>query len=554
MKKIILLGCVFFQIQLISQTQLSLDPSFGSSGNPININELAGVSVNVLSTYSQIRDIKLQNDGKIIAVGSIENSNGNEQFGFSRYNSNGSLDMSFGNNGVSIVSFNSSRDRVYCVDIQSSGKIIGAGTSELNPSVYRENAIVRLNTDGSIDSSFGINGHLIISLGNDSASAIHEIKVLPNDKILAICTGWNGISYRAHIARFNNNGSVDSTFGTNGATFTNMYITLWGLNLQSDNKIIVAGYVNDSILFGNYDQKAILQRYDVNGILDSTFGINGSVIKDFGTNDERFTKNISIFQDDKILVSGWVGEIGTLNTGVSDLLLAKYSSNGIPDSTFGSNGFVVQDEKDPFNPAKNISNRTYSGTQLLSDGSILVVGWNYYAHNINAVNYGASDVTFWKFKTNGFLDTLFSSNGYFRSNLSPNNYASQTRVDDFIVLPNNKILVAGSMNTYNDAINYPSNTLAQFIINQSTGVDDLQSTDFNVFPNPALSNITVILKQQDVLCEYEVYATSGLTVLSGKITNSENINLTSLNKGVYFLKITSNKENKFSTVKKIVKH
>jgi uncharacterized delta-60 repeat protein len=210
---------------------------------------------------STVHDASIQTDGKIICVGDFTSYSGISSNRIARLNTDGSYDSTF-NIGTGFDS------RVYSTKIQSDGKILVGGqfTSYSGRSFNR---ITRLNTNGFIDSTF--------SIGDGFTGLITNISIQNDEKIIVGggFTSFSGISSNA-IARLNTNGSYDSTFNI-GTGFT-QFSQVWTIQIQSDNKILVGGTFSS---YSGISCNRIA-RLNTNGSFDSTFnigtGFNNSVL------------------------------------------------------------------------------------------------------------------------------------------------------------------------------------------------------------------------------------------------------------------------------------
>jgi uncharacterized delta-60 repeat protein len=237
-------------------TDGSLDPTFGSGGKVIQPG-FGGFSISLL----------LQADGKIVAVGTIFTPG---DFALVRYNSDGSLDPGFGSGGIVTTDFSGRDDEAYASALQSDGKIIAAGRTT-TPESLGFFALARYNTDGSLDPTFGMDGVLTTSfLPNDSSFA-ETIVIQPDGKIVA--GGGNFVVEDGLMfARYNSDGSLDPTFGTGGKIRDTGGIEIKSLALQPDGKLIAASYL--------FVADVALARFNSDGSLDSTFGVGGYVSGD----------------------------------------------------------------------------------------------------------------------------------------------------------------------------------------------------------------------------------------------------------------------------------
>jgi uncharacterized delta-60 repeat protein len=559
MKKTILLISASISFGAFSQS-IQLDPTFGPSGNPTDIGLVSsGVSVNVLPHYSQIRTVSITPSGDIVSFGSIYDTNGLENFGISKYTSNGSLDNSFGNNGLASYSWYQADtnthyfgDRIYSGGVQSTGKILAVGFTEEKVSdtissgytKYRESCILRLNSDGSVDSTFGTDGKITGNYNGHTASTYHDILLQSNDGFYSILDEYvpSFGFYRSYVTKHKSDGTLDSSFAINGIT-TNDDMTGWGLSVQNDGKILFSGY-------GWYGSPlAVIMRFNTDGNIDSTFGTNGVVTQDYGNynfGEERFSQ-VFTQPDGKIVVSGWAGNYKdtTANSYSSDMIVARYNINGLLDSTFGTNGMIVQDILSS-DPNEGRLNRTYAGGVLLTDGSFL---FNTFEKS-NYSHTGESErVGFFKYTSNGILDNAFGNNGYYRVTLltDTNDYMN-IRMDDMLLLPNNKILLGGSVVTNSgsgSSYTYVSNILLQLSLNNSTSTDEIIFTSkLKVFPNPSSDFIHIQNEDIGAIKEVNILSIDGRKIegfMNYRQSNEVSIDISSLPTGTFIVKVVSNK-------------
>jgi uncharacterized delta-60 repeat protein len=305
-------------------TNGSLDTSFGGSG--IVITQLTG-------DYDAATAVAIQADGKIVVAGSRynETSGSSSSIAVVRYNSNGSLDTSFNGTGIVITSVGSSRDYAEAVAIQTDGKIVVAGTS-LNASNNLDFAIVRYNSNGSLDTSFGGTGKVITPVGNFN-DWTSSVAIQADGKIVA--SGYSGLNVSEHfvVVRYNPNGSLDTTFNGTGKVTTSVGNSNSGasdLAIQTDGKIVVAG------ISRNVSNDFAVVRYNPNGSLDTSFGGTGKITIPFGDSHSD-AKSVAIQSDGKIVA---VGQSGNGNTGF-DFAVIRLNPNGSLDMTFGGTGKVI---------------------------------------------------------------------------------------------------------------------------------------------------------------------------------------------------------------------
>ena len=222
---------------------------------------------NMGDVSDEIKSITVLPDGKIVAIG----ISSFYTFALARYNPDGNLDTSFGNGGKVFTYFGSNRVASLGGAVQPDGKIIVAG--EVNINSGWDFALARYNTNGSLDTSFGTSGKVTTDiLLNDAAYAV---VVQPDGKI--VVGGYAGSSPDVHadfgLARYNSNGSLDTSYGTGGKVITDFVGNsdfIQSMQLQPDGKIVAAGYTQ-----AQPHVQYALARYDSTGALDSTFGTGG---------------------------------------------------------------------------------------------------------------------------------------------------------------------------------------------------------------------------------------------------------------------------------------
>ena len=253
-------------------------------------------------------------------------------FALARYNPNGGLDSTFGVGGKVITDIQGKFDFAFAVALQPDGKIIAAGQSV---STVVAGALVRYNQDGSLDQSFGTGGKLIIeSALNINTIAIQPNGkiVAAGSSINTVPRANDDFA----VLRFNPDGSPDTAFGNNGKTSTDFFGINDFVNscaLSPDGKIIVAGRASrgDPMTDGDYDFG--LARYNENGSLDTTFGNGGKVLTDFSSFRD-WANRITLQPDGKIVAVGeYLDAIPSFR-----LAVARYNPNGSLDSSFGAAG------------------------------------------------------------------------------------------------------------------------------------------------------------------------------------------------------------------------
>ena len=216
------------------------------------------------------------------------------------------------------------------VAIQSDGKVVAAGYAPVTSGDF---SVARYNTDGSLDTTFNGTGKVTTDFfgGLDGARAV---AIQSDGKIVVGGFANNGATAGFALARYNSDGSLDTSFNGNGKVFTDFGVTSVssGLAIQSDGKIVAAGYVAQS---GGLDDFAVA-RYNPNGSLDTSFSGDGKVTFDFGSDD--FANAVAIQADGKIVVAGYTGQ------GIAtDFALARLTTGGALDTGFSGDGKLTTD-------------------------------------------------------------------------------------------------------------------------------------------------------------------------------------------------------------------
>lgn len=268
----------------------SLDTSFGTTGI---------VTTDFFGSFDVSLDAQLQNDGKIVVVGEVRTgtSTGTD-FGVARYNTDGTLDNTFGIGGLITTDFFSGSghgDHANAIAIQADGKIVVVGgTTYLLGE--RDFALARYNSDGTLDSSFGSGGKVTTDVGGFNEFA-QDIVIQPDGKMIVVGGGTGDFL----VARYNNDGSLDNSFGAGGIVTTDFFSAqdeALFVTVQPDGRIIAAGYVQAT------STDWALARYNSDGSLDTSFGLAGKVTTDLSAGTDFLEAGIVLQTDGKIIAAG----------------------------------------------------------------------------------------------------------------------------------------------------------------------------------------------------------------------------------------------------------
>ncbi len=313
------------------------------------------------NSIDQIFDLAIQADGKILASGLI----GSYQWGLVRYNADGTPDTTFGSAGTGIVTtdFAAGGENAFAVTVMTDGRIVVAGSAQPNPYQSRTVfAVARYNADGTLDTTFNGNGTVTTDVGPSNAGAFGVVVQADGKIVAAGQTSDYGNGYA--VVRYNVDGSLDASFGPNSNGIITLQIpggsrsTAQDLALQEDGKIVVVGaYMNNATTSVDVG----LVRFNTNGILDTTFGVGGIVKSDFGSDENGL--DVVIQPDGRIVIVGLRTQAGV---GYNSLI-ARYTANGTLDSTFGTGGFTVTAQT-PGSP------NMFTAVALQADGRIVAAG------------------------------------------------------------------------------------------------------------------------------------------------------------------------------------
>ena len=378
-----------------------LDPTFDGDG----------IVITSINDFDFANDFAIQPDGKIVVVG-VTISDPLHDFALTRYNPDGSLDGTFGSGGIVATSFGVD---VFgrAVAIQSDGKIVVTGIVELGccPRI----GVVRYNTDGSLDSSFGSGGIVSTSVGDD---AIAEDLVVQSDgKIVVVGFSSSSVSASLIVVRYNSDGSLDDTFAGDGV-FLQQNARGAAVALQSDGKIVAAG-------LGNANSDFLVERLNTDGSPDTSFGTGGIVTTDMnGDNDAA--EGVAIQPDGKIVAVGWTTKQAKFGGA-----LARYNTDGSLDTSFDSDGIVN------LLPTAT-GDEFFNGVALQTDGKIVVAG------SFNPGTGIAVEVK--RYTVNGSPDGTFGSAG---SVITP--VGTRSSAAAVAIQADGKIVAAGAGNVSFDS-------------------------------------------------------------------------------------------------------
>lgn len=279
-------------------------------------------------------------DGKIYVGGRVYVNSTTAYPFIAKYNDDGLLDDFFGSFGATLTDFGADvAVEIFSFLIQPDGKILGAGS--IGPGVLlsiqeRNFFLIRYNADGSLDESFGDEGYVDFNVSDGVQGDIISDIALDNEGRIVVCGQANILYFPDQhfdfaLARFSADGEIDDSFGDGGVVITDAGSTTEGasaLVIQPDGKIVIAGssYVDD------YDQDYFIIRYNSNGTKDEDFGTAGIFIASYGTSFDGCS-DIALQGDGSFIAAGAASQDGQNGFGV-----VKITPDGEYDETFGTGG------------------------------------------------------------------------------------------------------------------------------------------------------------------------------------------------------------------------
>ncbi len=354
MRIVFTLSLFLFAIKAIAQPAGSLDPTFGTTGKVIT---------SITNGSDKANGVAIQTDGKILVAGNSGSSITGKDFVCVRYNNDGTLDNTFGNAGISTTDIQLGSDDVANnIAIQPDGKIVLAGYTDNGSD--KDAAIVRYKTDGTLDSTFGANGIMITDFDNSQSDEIRVVKIhnLTGKIIVGGSTLINTTHAKPVVARYLSDGTIDSTFNITGIRL--LWITsldyqylfsLEDLVVQSNGKISAIGWRDFPTLA--YDDDYWACRINSDGTMDNTFSTDGvnTYNGSFNGSDNGYSMLLKP-NNNFIGVGG-----GAINSIYTDFTLFELNSDGTSGSVSNATDFGALSEDIAYGLAEDINGKFVSG-------------------------------------------------------------------------------------------------------------------------------------------------------------------------------------------------
>jgi uncharacterized delta-60 repeat protein len=322
--------------------------------------------------------VAIQSDGIIVAgqAGSLQDIEPRTDLAVVRFTNEGTLDPNFGNGGIFLGEFAEAHANAHGLAIQLDDKIVVAG--DLQPSGGF--VVLRLDSNGSFDPGF--NGSGIFA--TDLSARANDVLIQPDEKIVVVGDAVGPLGFQIFLARFHDDGSLDTSFDEDGVLFTPILLangSAQAVALQNDGKIVVTGYgtADDTNL-----SSIFVARYEGDGgSLDSSFGGDGLIHTTISTDSKA--SDVAVDENNRIVV------VGNDN---GSFVLVRYTEGGTLDDAFNGGGVVTMDDLNPVP-----GGTTGAGVLIQQDGKIV------------ASASGGNDFVVLRFDANGNPDTTFNGVG-----------------------------------------------------------------------------------------------------------------------------------------------
>ncbi|MAZ72016.1 MAG: hypothetical protein CMC70_02615 [Flavobacteriaceae bacterium] len=499
----------------------------------------------------------------------------------------GTFDTSFGNDGV--VRFNQEGVSTRGTDLlilNNNAILLGVNSEiKINGATYNRGFyIYKILENGELDTSFGQEGYIYFANNGNNSSYFHTFKLVNENKILVKCSiegsskliqidtngvfdsnfGNNGIQdiegglhielqsdgkiivqsqfYDGYnnmysFSRYTSNGLLDPSFGNNGTSIHDVtdfrFDICDAIAIQADNKIVAVGKSYNN----GDDFRASISRFNENGFIDTSFGDSGTVVTSFETNSAYGEFNEVKLFNNKIIAAGNMHYSGgTGGFGGTKPAIIKFNSNGSKDLTFGTNGNVV------FETMYNANDRLNT-MEIQSNGKIIFGGGASYPYPIQKTEFYIV-----KLHSDGTMDSSFGENGVFLTDFG-NSESDSNYVTDLGFHRSDGILAFGSISF---AEGFRSAIVCR-LANEFLGSNNIEAQNtLHIYPNPTSSN--VIIKSKQPIINMEIYNVAGQLMRVFNYSDKPlevDLNIGFLQNGLYTLLMLT--ENGTIAIKKIIK-
>ncbi|MBL8813567.1 MAG: cadherin domain-containing protein, partial [Planctomycetaceae bacterium] len=276
-----------------------------------------------------------------------------------RLKTDGTPDSAFGGGGTVLASTGTYANMVHTMLIQPDGRIVVGGEFYSSSTGNLDSFLMRLNTDGAVDTSFGTDGIFRYS-HSGNIEELHSVAIQPDGKLVIAGTSYSGSEYDAYLARVTSDGHLDASFSPL-TYFTEKNDRFEHVELQPNGAIIATGWQA-----GLGTANVVVVRTDANGQYDSSFSGDGIQTFNFGGTYDYGLSSV-LRADGKLVIAGGAHTTDTTHTTESqNLALARLNPDGSMDSSFGTAGRVTI----PYTFYDDL----FYGVSLQADGKLVAVG------------------------------------------------------------------------------------------------------------------------------------------------------------------------------------
>jgi uncharacterized delta-60 repeat protein len=319
----------------------ALDTSFNGTG--FAVHDVSPIATDNNDTGERARGIVVQPSGKVVVLVTVIGATVTDRnIALVRWNANGTLDTTFGDNatpGVLTLDLSAGNtDQAYGLSMYSDGRLLVNGATLRPASTDTDWVMVRLSVDGALDNTFGTNGVYMRDIANRSASP-RTSTILSDGSIVGAgyyTDGAAGAVVKPALFKVTPAGLKDTTFGTDGyftATVLMAVTETYGAALQGTS-FVTAGYGRDTADNNTTDWVSL--RVNAAGQLDTTYGNGGYARIDLAGFADN-ARTVLVLPDNRVLLAGG----GRPTMADVDAMFALLTENGQLDTSFGTGGKAV---------------------------------------------------------------------------------------------------------------------------------------------------------------------------------------------------------------------
>ena len=498
-----------------------------------------------INSYPRVRpglDIAIQQDGKIVTIFEFDPNTSTIDIGVIRANANGTLDSTFGLNGLVTINIDVF-DKPSSIILQPDGKIAISGDVRSSQYDQKRTFLLRLKADGSKDETFGNAGIVINNYSNPTTN--RGLVIRPNGKlIMGVLYNINGSHSTYELQSFNTDGSVDVSYGTDGIAkfiFGEGQGGIWNTDLnaiaiQEDGKIVCTGTSGKD----NEISMAVC-RFNADGSVDETFGGNGGVITPYIWEPENY--DITVQPDGKIITVG--DEDGPDGQSGGKILLIRYNLNGELDPSFGDNGIATL-------TIDSLNGQIAKSVHLVANNKILITGNGGFNPDIFLARFNGDNVLAANFKD---VKAAQNNNAITISWQTLNEDGTKSftvkrsmNANDYVGI--STVPAKGVASIYNYTDKNPLDGISYYRIkeNAANGTNTFSpvvKVVFNsngvisLYPNPAKNTVTVKGLNKNSKAVIKITDMQGREISSQNFTQSSSatLNIRALAHGTYFVQV-----------------